>query len=477
MNNRTSDKPVEYCGVFGVYGHRDAAWLTYLGLYSLQHRGQESAGIVTSKKGDMYSYKGMGLVSKIFKPSVLNGLEGKLAIGHVRYSTTGSNLNENSQPLLVSTARGNVAIGHNGNLVNANRLRAELEKRGSIFQTSVDSEIILHFMAQSLANSNLDALIDGLRMVKGAFSLVVHWKDQIIGVRDPYGFRPLSLGKIDNAFVLASESCALDIIGAEFIRDVEPGELVVLDKNGVKSHHPFAKPDRLASCVFEHVYFARPDSNVFGDSVHAVRKKFGRMLAKEHPADADMVIPVPDSGTSAALGFAEESGIPYDIGFVRNHYIGRTFIQPTQEMRNAATTLKLNPLRSSIKGKRLVVVDDSIVRGTTSRSRIKLLREAGASEIHMRISCPPHKYPCYFGIDFPSSKELLAKNHSIEEIAKFLGADTIGYLSCEGMLNSLSQNPENYCTACFTGEYPVKIKAPVGKLLIERRMKKIVIQG
>jgi len=468
------ERPREACGLFGVYGSTNAAKLTYLGLYALQHRGQESAGIVASDGSRFQTHKGMGLVGDVFNEETLDKLKGHVAIGHVRYSTTGSSLIKNAQPLVVEYARGSMAVGHNGNLVNAKLLRDELEAYGSIFQTTVDSEIILHLIAQSNSASFQDNLVETLKCIEGAYSLLFLNEDQMIGVRDPHGFRPLVIGKLGDAHVLASETCALDLIDAEYVRDVEPGEIVFVNKKGIRSIKPFDKPERQAMCVFEHVYFARPDSILFGENVHEVRKELGRQLAKEHPADADLVIPVPDSGNSAAMGYSEASGIPMEQGFIRNHYIGRTFLQPTQLIRDFGVKIKLNPIKTILKGKRIVVVDDSIVRGTTSRSRVKGLRDAGAKEIHLRISCPPHKNPCLYGIDFPSKEELIASSSNLDEIAKFLQVDSLGYLSLEGMLKSVKNAKNNFCTACYDGRYPVSFDKRLNKYVMERSREKLL---
>ncbi len=458
------------CGVFGIYNHKDAARLTYLGLYALQHRGEESAGIAVSDGENFQYHKAMGLVGDVFSDEILNKLPGHMAIGHVRYSTTGSSLLKNAQPLLVEYSRGTIAIAHNGNLVNAKILRDELEAYGSIFQTTVDSEIIIHLIANPTYGKLEDALVNSLKRIKGAYSLVLMTEKELIGVRDPSGFRPLCLGALGDSFVLASETCALDLIDAKFVREIEPGEVVFINSKGVRSIKPFEKEKtKLAHCIFEHVYFARPDSYIFGDSVHLVRQNLGINLAKEHPVQADLVMPVPDSGNSAGLGFSHQSGITLEAGLIRNHYIGRTFIQPHQHTRDFNVRIKFNPVKEVLKNKKIVVVDDSIVRGTTCKVRIKNLREAGAKEIHMRISCPPIQYPCFYGIDFPTRKELIASSHSVEEIRKFLTADSLGYLSVEGLLSSVSGNKENYCTACFTGEYPVGFDKELNKYVIENK--------
>lgn len=458
-----------HCGLFGIFNHPDAARLTYLGLYALQHRGEESAGIATSDGNTLYSHKGMGLVGEVFDEDAFLKLLGSSAIGHTRYSTTGSSLLKNAQPLLIDYSRGCVAVAHNGNLINAGILRAELEAHGSIFQTTVDSEIILHMLARPYYSSRLDGLIDSLRRIKGAYCLLFLTEKELIGVRDPNGFRPLWIGKLGNSYCLASESCALDLIEAQYVREVEPGEVIIISENGLKSIKPFDKEINPSFCMFEHVYFSRPDSIIFDESVHLVRQNLGRNLAKEHPVDADLVMAVPDSGNSAALGFSYESGIPFQIGMTRNHYIGRTFIQPTQHIRDFKVRIKFNSLKNVLKDKRVVVVDDSIIRGTTCRARVKSLREAGAKEIHMRISCPPHKFPCFYGIDFPTLSELIANTHTLEEIRKFISVDTLGYLSLQGMLSSVSLPQHNYCTACWNGKYPLEFGAEGNKYAFEKK--------
>jgi amidophosphoribosyltransferase len=466
-----SYKPKHECGVFAVFGHPNAAVLTYYGLFALQHRGQESAGIVTANGPDtpFAVRKDMGLVSQVFSPADLERLKGTRAIGHVRYSTTGSSNLKNAQPLVVDCARGQLAIGHNGNLINAALLRDELERRGSIFQTTVDSEIILHLLAQPNETSGVLA---ALRKIQGAFSLVMMSEREIIGVRDPFGFRPLSLGKLDGAYILSSETCAFDLIHAEFVREIEPGEVVIINENGIRSEFPFNEEKR-AFCMFEYVYFARPDSIISNISVHRVRTEMGRELARLHPAEADLVVPVPDSGNYAAMGFAQELGIPYEHAFVRNHYIGRTFLQPTQLIRDFNVRVKLNLIKEAVEGKRVVVVDDSIVRGTTARARVITLREAGAKEVHMRISCPPHRFACHYGIDFPDPEKLIANQHTLEEIRDYLGADSIGYLDVPGMVRATGLPENSFCLACFTGDYPVPFDPTLDKFIMERRQKRM----
>lgn len=442
------------CGIFGVYDHPEAANLVYLGLHGLQHRGQESSGIVSSDGANLYFEKGMGLVSEIFKQADFTRLKGSSAIGHNRYSTCGDSVIKNVQPIVVNYALGSMAFAHNGNLVNAHFLRKELEAHGSIFQSTLDSEVIIHLIAISREETFLERVIDALKRVKGAYSLLILTENELIAVRDTYGFRPLSLGELDGAYVLSSETSAFDLIGARFIRDILPGEVVVIDRKGLNSYMPFSRT-REAMCIFEHIYFARPDSYVFGDSVNEVRKKMGIILAKETEVEADVVIPVPDSGVPAALGYAQGSGIPYDNGLIRSHYVGRTFIEPAQSIRHFGVRLKLNPVKEILKGKRVIVVDDSIVRGTTSKKIINMIREAGAREVHMRIASPPVRFSCFYGIDTPTRRELIASKKSIEEIREYLGADTLGYLSIEGMLKAVNSLSEKFCVACFNGDYPI----------------------
>ncbi len=461
--------PKHYCGVFGVYGHPNAAELTYYGLYALQHRGQESAGIATSDGRQFRIHRGMGLVSQVFTGEILHQLVGHIAIGHTRYSTSGASHLRNAQPLAVDCARGQIAIAHNGNLTNAAALRAELEARGSIFQTTVDSEIILHLMAQPADNGSAGGLAQALRRIEGAWSLVIMTEQALIGARDPLGFRPLCLGRLDDAWVLASESCALDLIHARYVRDVEPGEVVTIDSNGLQSYRLFPEPERRAFCIFEYIYFARPDSTIGNRNVYKVRVELGRQLAREHPVEADVVIPVPDSGNCAALGYSLESGIPFEMAFVRNHYVGRSFLQPSQLIRDFHVRVKLNLIAELVRGKRVVVVDDSIVRGTTCRARVYTLKEAGAREVHVRVSCPPHMHPCVYGIDFPDRSKLMAANHSLEEIRKYLNADSLCYLSQEGMVKATGLPANQFCMACYDGRYPVAFDPTLDKLSLERR--------
>jgi amidophosphoribosyltransferase len=450
------DRFHDQCGVFGIFGHPEAANLTYLGLHALQHRGQESAGIVSSDGARLYAERGMGQVAKVFSKSHLERLAGTMAIGHVRYSTAGESKLVNAQPLRIESARGEMAIAHNGNLVNAPLVRSELERSGSIFQTTSDTEVILHLIARSPQEDLESAIVDALKQVEGAYSLVFLLPGKIIAVRDPRGFRPLSLGRVGSATLVSSESCAFDLIDADFIRDVDPGEMLVITSEGVASYRPFPAVN-IAPCIFEYVYFSRPDSVVFGRSVNVVRKRLGRELALEAPAVADLVVPVPDSGLSAALGYAQESGIPLEFGLVRNHYVGRTFIEPRQSIRHFGVRLKLNPVRSLIEGKRIVLVDDSIVRGTTSRKIVSMVRAAGAREVHLRISCPPTTGPCHYGIDTPRRSELIASDHSVEEIRKYVQADSLGYLSREGMYRAVGDMQAEFCDACYTGNYPVAV--------------------
>ncbi|HKL27558.1 MAG TPA: amidophosphoribosyltransferase [Desulfuromonadales bacterium] len=455
------DKFQDECGVFGIFGHPEAANLTYLGLYALQHRGQESCGIVSSDGNRLRSWKGMGLVADVFKrDSTFENLPGSSSIGHVRYSTAGSSDFKNIQPITVDYARGSIAVAHNGNLVNGQERRNELEQAGSIFSTTSDTEVIIHLIARSQSDLLSERITEALMAVKGAYSAVFLTETRMVAVRDPHGFRPLALGKLNDAYVVASETCAFDLIEAEFIREVEPGEMLFIDKHGLKSYKPFP-PAPPSPCIFEFIYFARPDSTVYGKQVYGVRKEFGRQLAREHGIEADVVIAVPDSGVPAAMGYAEESGIPFELGLIRNHYVGRTFIEPQQSIRHFGVKLKLNPVREILENKRVVVVDDSLVRGTTARKIVKMIRNAGAREIHMRLSSPPTSYPCYYGIDTPTRKELISSSHTIEEIRRYLTADTIGYLSREGMRHAAGI-PEDmmagglYCDACFSGDYPVR---------------------
>jgi amidophosphoribosyltransferase len=452
------DKFNDECGVFGIFGHPEAANLTYLGLYALQHRGQESAGIATSDGEKLRVSRAMGHVAEAFDERTLDTLPGHIAIGHTRYSTAGESRLQNAQPILIDCAHGQIAIAHNGNLVNARELRDRLVRDGSIFQTNSDTEVVLHLYARSREPTVEDALVESIAQITGAFSLALLTKDRLIAARDPHGFRPLALGKLGDAYIVCSETCALDLIGATYVRDVEPGELLIISDGGLRSLRPFP-PAPLAHCSFEHVYFARPDSYVFGQSVNEVRTELGRILAKESPVEADVVSPIPDSGVCGATGFAEASGIPMQMGLIRNHYVGRTFIQPQQAIRHFSVKIKLNPVRSVLDGRRVVLIDDSIVRGTTSRKIVKMVRAAGAKEVHMRIACPPTISPCFYGVDTPSRSELIAATHSLEQIREFIEADSLAYLSLDGLLRAVGKgrNGKSYCTSCYTGVYPVAI--------------------
>ena len=457
--------PQHYCGVFGIYGHPQAAELAYYGLYALQHRGQESAGNASCKDNQFFDRRDMGLVSQVFKPENLARLRGDKALGHTRYSTTGSSSTGNEQPIIVDCNRGKIAVAHNGNLTNTAQLRNELEAKGSIFQTTVDSEIILHLLAQRQRNS----LVETIRRIEGAFSLAIMTPEELIGVRDRHGFRPLSIGQVDGAYVLSSETCALDLIHARFVRDVKPGEIVIIDQNGLRSIDAFPLHRRRALCVFEFVYFARPDSNLAGRNVYETRVAMGRQLAREHPIQGDMVVPVPDSGNYAALGYSLESGIPFQMAFVRNHYVGRSFLQPSQLIRDFDVRVKLNLVSGLVQGKRVIAVDDSIVRGTTSKARVNNLKEAGAKEVHVLVSCPPHMHPCMYGIDFPDRSKLMAANATRRQICEYLNADSLAYLSQNGMLQATGLPEDSFCTACYDGDYPVPYNPSADKYLLERR--------
>ncbi|MGH9449103.1 MAG: amidophosphoribosyltransferase [Terriglobia bacterium] len=452
------DRPHDHCGVFAVFGHPEAAKITHLGLYALQHRGQESAGIAVADGLKLTCHKGMGHVNELFNAAVLKNLPGHIAIGHTRYSTAGDTDLRNAQPLTVSCLKGQVALAHNGNLVNASSQRHELETKGDIFQTTSDTELILHYFARSKQPGIPESLAGALDRVEGAYSLVALFKDSAYGMRDPHGFRPLVLGRLGDAWVLASETCAFDLINATYVREVEPGEMVIIDRRGVTSLRFSPPAPRLAYCIFEHVYFSRPDSVVFGRSVQKSREMLGQLLAREHPVQADLVVPVPDSGVPAAVGYAEESGIPMRLGLIRNHYVGRSFIEPTQANRDLAVKLKLNPVRSLIEGKRVVLVDDSIIRGTTSRKIVRLVRDAGATEVHLRVSCPPTTSPCFYGIDIPTREELIGATHSLEEIRQYTEADTLGYLSLDGLRQATQDTKGQFCQACYTGSYPTTIQ-------------------
>ncbi|WP_018131136.1 amidophosphoribosyltransferase [Effusibacillus pohliae] len=465
-----SDKWHEECGVFGIFGHDKAAELTYYGLYALQHRGQESAGIATVDGRKMYSHKGMGLVAEVFDQDVLRSLKGHAAIGHVRYSTTGDSSVANAQPLTFGFQRGNMALAHNGNLINAHQIHGRLERQGSIFQTTSDTEVVAHLIAKSGLPTIEESIKESLSVVKGAYAFLILTDDKLLAMRDPHGLRPMALGQFEGAYVVASETCAFDTIGAEYIRDIEPGEMLVIDRDGMRSER-FASVGKTAMCTFEYIYFARPDSDIDGFNVHSVRKKLGKLLAEEHPVDADVVIGVPESSISAAIGYAEATGIPYEIGLIKNKYIGRTFIQPSQELRERGVKLKLSAVRGVVDGKRVVLIDDSIVRGTTSKRIVQMLREAGAKEVHLRISSPPVTHGCFYGIDTSAREELIAANKSIEEIREYIGADSLAYLSEAKMMQAfgvedLSQH--KYCNACFTGRYPTEIYEGLQKHVLER---------
>jgi len=462
----------ESCGLFGIFGDANAVDKTHLGLHSLQHRGQESAGIASSNGEFIQCYRGMGTVRRVFRDGsgVLEKLANPIAIGHVRYSTSGSSNPINSQPLLSEYSHGQVAVAHNGNLINASLLRDEYEAYGSIFKSTSDTEIITHLLAKPTHVGNLDALAHVLNHLQGAYCLLFLFADRIEAARDPYGIRPLCIGQTKKGcYVVASEDCAFDAMGAKFIREVEPGEIVTLSKEGLSSRF-FVKPGTVtpAHCIFEHIYFAKQTSNIFGENVHEFRKKLGRQLAKEHPVEADVVIPVPDSGTSAAIGYTEQSKLPFDMGLVRSHYVGRTFISPDQKLRELQVKLKLSVVKEAVDGKRVVVVDDSIVRGTTTRGKVRTLRQAGAKEIHMRVSCPPIRYPCFYGVDFPTKEELLANNRDLEQIKEFLEVDSLGYMSLEGLLSCASMPADHYCTACWNGRYRIPVDIAVNKFMMER---------
>ncbi|MFH1374220.1 MAG: amidophosphoribosyltransferase [bacterium] len=453
----------DQCGVFGIVGHSKAAELSYLGLYALQHRGQESAGIVTSDNGNIHLHKAMGLVSEVFSDKqVLEQLRGRIAIGHTRYSTTGASSLINIQPFLITNRHRHLAVAHNGNLTNSLQLRTDLDARGCIFQTTSDTEIILHLAARSKRRTQLDRICDALRKVRGAYSLLFLTEDSIIAARDPYGFHPLALGKYRQAWVVASESCAFDLIGAHYVRDIAPGEVVEIKRGGLKTRQPFKKT-KPACCIFEYIYFSRPDSIVFGENVDKIRRRLGRLLAREHPVAADIVIGIPDSANTATLGYSEESGIPFEIGLIRNHYVGRTFIDPQQQVRDLDVKVKFNPVKGVLKGRRVIVVDDSIVRGTTSQKLVKLIRNAGAREVHFRVSSPPIISPCFFGIDMPTRRELIGYRMSVEQIRKFLQADSLQYLSLSGMLSMQSLPRTTFCSSCFSGRYPIKPPRVNGK--------------
>ncbi len=459
--------PREECGVFAVYGNEEAARVAFFGLFALQHRGQESAGINTADGCQMWGHKGMGLASEVFREDVLSKLPGHMAIGHVRYSTTGSSVLSNAQPFLAHHGDEYYALGHNGNLINAPLLRSELEDQGSIFQSTMDSEVIIHLMARHLKNGLEKALTEALARVQGAYSLVMLTRDKVIAARDPRGFRPLALASLNGGWAVASETCAFDLVGARYLRDIEPGEIIVIDQSGLKSIKPFPKV-KTSHCIFELIYFARPDSQIFGQNVYMCRKRLGHYLAKEYRPDVDLVMPFPDSGNYAALGYAEESGIPFEMGMIRNHYVGRTFIQPTQPMRDFGVRVKLNPVKPLLSGKKVLIVEDSIIRGTTSRNRVRSLRECGLKEIHMVVSCPPTRHPCPYGIDFSSRGELVAaQREDVAAVARFIGLDGLHYLSLKGMVQATGMDTGSFCLACYTGDYPLTPPEDLGKFCFE----------
>jgi amidophosphoribosyltransferase len=460
------DRPREECGIFAVYGHEEAAKLTYFGLYALQHRGQESAGIVVSDGKRVLEHKAMGLVPDNFDQAILDELKGNLALGHVRYSTTGSSLLVNAQPFKIQYSGKTLAIAHNGNLVNARDVRAELENSGSIFQTTMDTEIVLHLAAKAMKQGLEQAMLSTMKQVRGAYSMMIMTEDTLIAARDPHGFRPLCLGRLGSAYVVASETCALDLVEAEYVREVEPGEILIINQNGLRSIQA-ETPCRKAQCIFELIYFARPDSNVFGQNVYLFRKKQGELLAEEFPVEADLVMPFPDSGNYAAIGYTQSSGIPLEMGVIRNHYVGRTFIQPSQSMRDFGVKVKLNPVKELLNNQRVLIIEDSIIRGTTARTRIKTLRKIGAREIHMLVSCPPHRFPCYYGIDFSTRGELIAAQKSVEEIRDFIGLDSLGYLDIKNLVRATDIPTGELCLACFDGEYPVPIDKDFTKYCLE----------
>jgi amidophosphoribosyltransferase len=460
------ERPREECGIFAVYGHEEAAKLTYFGLYALQHRGQESAGIVASDGKHVVEHKAMGLVPDLFGEQVLSRLKGNMALGHVRYSTTGSSLLMNAQPLKIQHLGKTLAIAHNGNLVNARRIRAQMEDEGSIFQTTTDSEVVLHLMARSMKKGLERAMLETMSQVKGAYSMVIMTEDSLLALRDPHGFRPLCLGRLNSGYVLASETCALDLVEAEYVREVEPGEILIINAHGVQSTR-CGKSNRKAQCIFELIYFSRPDSTVFGQNVYLFRKKQGQLLAEEFPVKADLVMPFPDSGNYAAIGYAHASGIPLEMGVIRNHYVGRTFIQPSQSMRDFGVKVKLNPVKELLKDRRVIIIEDSIIRGTTAKTRIKTLRAIGAKEIHLLVSCPPHRFPCYYGIDFSTRGELIAATKTVEEIRDYIGLDSLGYLSMDNLVRATHIPRQDLCFACFDGHYPVPIDETFTKYCLE----------
>jgi amidophosphoribosyltransferase len=459
-------RPKDECGIFAIYGHEEAAKLTYFGLYALQHRGQESAGIIASDGKHVTEHKAMGLVPDTFDEQILNKLKGHIALGHVRYSTTGSSLLANAQPFRIQYSGNTYAIAHNGNLVNSHLIRTEMEAQGSIFQTTMDSEIILHLAAKAMKKGMEQAMLETIARVRGAYSMIIMTEDTLIAARDPHGFRPLCLGRLNSGYVVASETCALDLVEAEYIRDVEPGEILIINQEGLTSI-PNDSACRRAQCIFELIYFARPDSNIFGQNVYLFRKRQGELLSEEFPVTADLMMPFPDSGNYAAIGYTQASGIPMEMGVIRNHYIGRTFIQPSQSMRDFGVKVKLNPVKELLKGKRVLIIEDSIIRGTTAQTRIKTLREIGAREVHMLVSCPPHRFPCCYGIDFSTRGELIAAHKSVEEIREFIGLDSLGYLHINNLVKASDIPKEDLCLACFDGNYPVPIEGELDKYCLE----------
>jgi amidophosphoribosyltransferase len=464
------ERPREACGLFGIHGHHDASKLAYFGLYALQHRGQESAGIAVCQDKTIVGHKGMGLVSDVFDMTHLEELSGTSAVGHVRYSTTGSSILGNAQPFFVRHQHRSYALAHNGNLVNAHILKDELERTGSIFQTTMDSEVFLHLFVKNLKHGFEGALVETVKRLKGAYSFVLLTSEgEVIGIKDPNGFRPLCLGRLNGSYVLASETCALDLVEAEFVRELDPGEIVIIGDKGVKSIQTQPEGAKRSFCIFEYIYFARPDSTIYGKNVYLTRKAHGRQLAKESRVDADFVMPFPDSGTYAALGFSEASGIPFEMGMIRNHYVGRTFIQPTQSMRDFGVRVKLNPVKELLKGKDIIIIEDSIIRGTTAKTRVKALRELGVRRVHLRVSGPPHRFPCHYGIDFSTKGELIAASMSVEALGRYLGLDSLAYLSLPGLLSSTGvENPErHFCKACFDGCYPVDFDGELSKNCME----------
>jgi amidophosphoribosyltransferase len=460
------DRPRDECGVFAVYGHEEAAKMAYFGLYALQHRGQESTGIVASDGTRIFEHKAMGLVPEVFTEETLNRLTGHIALGHVRYSTTGSSLLVNAQPFRVQYSGQSFAVAHNGNILNARQIRSELEDSGSIFQTTMDSEVVLHLIARHFRMGLEQAMIQAMMRMRGAYSMVVMTEKGLIAAKDPNGFRPLCLGRLNSGYVVASETCALDLVEAEFIREVEPGEIVIIDKEGLRTV-PSGIPSHKSQCIFELIYFARPDSLVFGRNVYLFRKRQGELLAREFPIEADLVMPFPDSGNYAAIGYAQASGIPLEMGMIRNHYVGRTFIQPSQNMRDFGVKVKLNPVKELLKGQRVIIMEDSIIRGTTARSRVQTLRRIGAREVHMLVSCPPHRFPCHYGIDFSTKGELIAARKSVEEIRAFAGLDSLGYLSIDSLKQAIDIPENELCLACFNGKYPVPIDEAFSKFCLE----------